>query len=70
MVYTVCHSTKYFKKQLYKKQNLGRKKKIVFEILGIYNICFQFSGKIMFVLICSIIWGFLISIHNKGFLDR
>ena len=24
-VYTVCHSTKYFKKQLHKKQNLGPK---------------------------------------------
>ena len=24
--YTVCHSTKYFKKQLHKKQNLGKKK--------------------------------------------
>ena len=24
-VYTVCHSTKYFKKQLHKKQNLGHK---------------------------------------------
>ena len=27
MVYTVCHSTKYFKKQLYKKQNLGHSTK-------------------------------------------
>ena len=25
-VYIVCHSTKYFKKQLYKKQNLDPKK--------------------------------------------
>ena len=24
-VYTVCHSTKYFKKELHKKQNLGQK---------------------------------------------
>ena len=24
-VYTVCHSNKYFKKQLHKKQNLGQK---------------------------------------------
>ena len=24
VLYTVCHSTKYFKKQLHKKQNLGK----------------------------------------------
>ena len=34
-VYTVCHSTKYFQKQLHKKQNLGQKVwKKVFKILG------------------------------------
>ena len=34
-VYTVCHSTKSFKKQLHKNQNLGQKHMHkVFEILG------------------------------------
>ena len=34
-VYTVCHSTKYFKKQLHKKQDLGKKIwNKVLEILG------------------------------------
>ena len=36
-VYTVCHSTKHFKRQLSKKQNLRLKKNVwnkVFEILG------------------------------------
>ena len=34
-VYTICHSTKYFKEQLRKKQNLGKKiQNQVFEILG------------------------------------
>ena len=35
-VYTVCHSTRYFKKQLYKKQTLGQKSILnkVLEILG------------------------------------
>ena len=28
-VYTVCHSTKYFKKQLHKKQNLGQNSMII-----------------------------------------
>ena len=34
-VYIVCYSTKYFKKQLHKKQNLGQNRwNKVFEMLG------------------------------------
>ena len=49
-VYTDCHSTKYFKKQLHKKQNLGKKsmEKKKFKILGhlpyVKKICWMSSG--------------------------
>ena len=31
-VYTVCHSSRFFKKQMHKKQNLGKNSLEVFEI--------------------------------------
>ena len=38
-VYTVCHSTKYFVKQLNKKQNLGKK---------VLNKAFKISGHLLY----------------------
>ena len=39
-VYTVCNSTKYFEKQLHKKQNLGQK---------IWNKAFEISGHLPYL---------------------
>ena len=54
-VYTVCYSTKYFKKKLHQKQNSGKKKKKkkltnVFKFLGhlLYYICIWYHNCLIY----------------------
>ena len=43
-VYTVCHFTKYFKKELHKKQNLGQKG-IEYNVRNLGHLPYVFSEK-------------------------